>query len=329
MYTLQKIGKFLFALIVIGTLSFIVYYNREKYIPTYENLKTYVGYDKPCSKPIVYFIDKFDPEFGQTKSEFENNLNQAVSMWNKAVGKELFKYSPNEAQNMSNLSKRKLSVNLIFDQRQETTNKLKVIDSNISNSKDSYENLKARFDALKIIYNNQKTALQTMVTIYESDKVSYQKDVIYWNNKGGAPKEQYAQLENKRLALNIQVQKINTANKGLGSTVADLNALVASLNSLNKDINQKIGTFNTVSTSNGSEFQEGEYVSDQNGQRINIYQYNDNTKLIRVLAHEFGHALGLDHVADPRAIMNAYNLDSSTNLSNDDLFALRIICEEN
>jgi plasmid maintenance system antidote protein VapI len=326
---LQKVGKYLFILIIFSTFSFIFYVNREKYIPIYENIKTYIGYDKPCSKPIIYFIDNFDPAFGQSKKEFEDNLNQATMMWNNVMGKELFKYSPDEAVNMSNLSKWKLSINLIYDKRQETTDKLKVIDSNIKNSKDSYENLKAQFDALKITYNNQKSNIQSMITSYELAKAEYQKNVSYWNNKGGVPKNQYTQLENDRVSLNNQAQKINEANAALNTTVNELNSLVNSLNSLTKDINQKIGTFNTVSTSNGSEFQEGEYVSDQNGQRINIYQYSNKTKLIRVLSHEFGHAIGLDHIDNPKAIMNAYNLDSSTNLSTDDISALRKICMMN
>ena len=329
MSSIQKIGKFIFVLIIVSTLGFILYVNREKYIPVYEDLRTYIGYDEPCSRPIVYFIDNLDPRFGQTKTELENNLRQATMMWNNAIGKELFRYSPKKKKNISNLSKWKLSVNLIYDERQKTTDELKIIDSNISNSKDNYENLKARFDALKITYNNQKDTVQSLINTYESDKASYQKDVNYWNSVGGAPKDQYEQLEKKRLSLNNQVKNINENNTKLNTITADLNSLVVSLNSLNKDINQKIGTFNTVSTSNGLEFQEGEYVSDQDGKRINIYQYNNETKLIRVLAHELGHALGLDHVEDRKAIMNAYNLDHSTNLSTEDLAALNKICEVN
>jgi hypothetical protein len=329
MSSLQKIGKFIFVLIIASTLGFILYVNREKYIPVYEDLRTYIGYDKPCSRPIVYFIDNLDPKFGQTKTELENNLRQATLMWNNAIGKELFKYSPEEPENMSDLSKWKLSVNLIYDERQETTDELKIIDSKISNSKDNYENLKARFDALKITYDNQKNTVQSLINTYELDKANYQKDINYWNSVGGAPKDQYEQLEKRRLLLNNQVKNINDINTKLNTTTADLNSLVVSLNSLNKDINQKIGTFNTVSTSNGLEFQEGEYVSDQNGKRINIYQYSNETKLIRVLAHEFGHALGLDHVEDKKAIMNAYNLDHSTDLSTEDLVALNKICEVN
>lgn len=109
--------------------------------------------------------------------------------------------------------------------------------------------------------------------------------------------------------------------------VAELNSMVSTLNSLTSNINQKIDTFNTISMTNGPEFQEGEYISDESGYRINIYQYSDYTKLIRVLAHEFGHALNIDHTEDKESIMYAYNLDSALKLSTVDIEALRSVCE--
>ena len=45
-------------------------------------------------------------------------------------------------------------------------------------------------------------------------------------------------------------------------------------------------------------------------------------------AHEFGHALGIDHVEDKQSIMHAYNLESNIKLTTDDINALRAVCEE-
>lgn len=326
MRIISKIGKILFALLVIATLSFIVYYNRAKYYTAYENVRLAVGLDKPCTKPIIYYIGDFDQRFGQSKIEFENNLAKASSIWNNAIGKTLLEYSATNPSTPDN-SKSELRINLIYDDRQEVTNKLKVVNSTIDNSKDSYESLKARFDLLKTKYENQKMNLETLEKSYESQKASYEKDVAYWNNKGGAPQKVFAELETKRIDLNSQVQKINSASQELNSTVTELNSMVNNLNSLTKDINQKIGTFNNISLTNGPEFQEGQYISDENGNRINIYQYNNYTKLIRVLAHEFGHALNIDHVEDEESIMYPYNLDSALKLSPADIQALQNVCE--
>ncbi len=327
MNLLKKIGNTLLLLIVIGSCIAIIYVNKAKIVPAYENLLTITGLYEPCSKPIIYYIDQIDSRFGQSEEEFKNNLIIATTIWNNALGKELFRYSKEEADKMSNLSRRKLSVNLIYDQRQHTTEQLKVIGSTIDSNKDSYENVKARYDNLKIEFNTKKQEIEVLVSKYEVAKTNYEKEINYWKNKGGAPEQQYSKLEKERASLNAMIQTINSKNQELNKIVNELNNLVATLNSMNKDINKQIGEFNKVSLTNGPEFQEGEYVLDENGQRINIYEYKDLNKLIRVLAHEFGHALDIDHVEGQNSIMNAYNSSANTNLTIEDITALKAVCK--
>ena len=72
------------------------------------------------------------------------------------------------------------------------------------------------------------------------------------------------------------------------------------------------------------EFTQGDYT----GTAINIYQYDAEDELTIVLAHEFGHALSLDHVLNAHSIMY-YFMDEQQvgkGLSTEDIAEFNRIC---
>ena len=102
----------------------------------------------------------------------------------------------------------------------------------------------------------------------------------------------------------------------LNAKVANYNASVAALNAVVQQYNQ----------SAGHTFEEGEYVRDFAGERINIFEFIGDTQLERVLAHEFGHAIGLGHNSDPKSIMYAQNESGNLIPTAADLSALKAVC---
>ena len=300
-------------ILVIGSL----YYYRE---PLINFGKQQFNLFKPCSFPITYSIGNFDEKFSINKTKFLSDINRAEKIWETEAHKELFQYIETGGT---------LTVNLTYDERQATTDKLREIGIVISNNKESYNALEAKYNALTTAYEQQKEKFERDAQYLERIKNEYEKEVTHWNNQWGAPKDEYKKLQEKRAQVNALVAHLNKSWETLNNQADMINSLAVAINQLISELNLNVKKYNTTSGENGEEFDEGEYVRDTSGERINIYQFSNDTKLIRVLTHEFGHALWLIHVDDPRAIMYRLNQDESETLTEADITELTKICRLN
>jgi len=309
----KVILKFFTGLFIVLLFLGFGYYYQADIVRLWQELS---GQLKPCQQPIAYSIQNIDPLFGLTKAAVENNVGQAEKIWEAPINKQLFQSSPTGA----------LKINLVYDYRQKATDALRKMGIVINDDRASYDILKAKYDSLLAEYKKEKAQVDALTAAFDKNKIAFEAEANYWNSRGGAPKTEYNLLEQKRADLNNQVTAINQANDSLNSLIDTVNSAGIVLNKLITTLNLQIGDYNTVGSSTGKKFTEGEYVRDANGTTINIFQFNDASQLRRVLAHELGHALGLEHLPNSKAIMYYLNEGVNEKLTADDLAALKTMC---
>ena len=252
-------------------------------------------------------------KFNVARSTVITNLDDVALLWNTA--------HPNLLKRVDKGGD--VVISFVYDERQRTTIRNERLKRQIDEQKNQLNALKYTIEATQSEYDSKSADVQSKTTAYLARLKAYQENVDSWNARGGAPKEIYDGLKQEQLLLEVERLNLNNA-------IADLNALAERIkntsgkhNAVVADVNAKVETINK---STNREFEEGVY--DPNSNTITIYEFESPLSLKRVLAHELGHAVGIDHVAGKDSIMYAYNDSKVFELSPEDISALTAVCKQ-
>jgi predicted Zn-dependent protease len=246
----------------------------------------------PCARPIAYNLGVFDAGFNISRANFVSAVSEAENIWEALYGKDLFVYKPDDTSSSD------LKINLVYDYRQATTKNLSKLSEAVEENQANYDQLKIKLSALK--------------NDYDKDRKDFEARLAAWNRSSRTDKNEFNKLQSMQNNLNNEID--------------DINALVTQINRIAKDLNLTAEKYNDINDARGETFEEGFYMSDGFSRNINIYEFENHTKLVRVIAHELGHALGLDHVPGKNSIMYEVNQGTVLALSAEDKAALTALC---
>jgi len=269
----------------------------------------------PCARPIKYHLGTFDKSFGVSKESFLKAVSSAEDLWEKKEGKDLFEYTDKDG----------FSVNLIYDDRQAITERDTLLKANIADNSNLADSVRSELLALERQYDLASARYEKMLADFNNEQNAYLQRVKALNKKGGASGNEYQELTAERNRLSSGIAVIEEQRNEVNAIAQERNDLAKKYNLVAADINEKVDIVNQTA---GERFDVGEYISDKEGERINIFQFENRDKMIRVLAHEFGHVLGIEHVSDPSSIMYELNVGTKVSLGTGDISALKELCEK-
>lgn len=245
-----------------------------------------------CDRPQSYKIGSIDDRFGIEKDGLLKSVQIAAGKWSDEQGKDLFVYDPDNGD---------LTINLVYDDRQALTSQIGDLHDKLQTEKDNIDPQIAEFEK--------------RVQDFKGRIASLNEKISYWNSRGGAPEGEFDKLYSEQQALK--------------SEQADLDAMAERLNRSTNEYNTQVGELNkTVNTFNSAikvRPEEGLYNGKDN--TITIYFMADSKELLHTLTHEFGHALGIDHLSNPNAIMY-YQTNNQLDLVQEDKKALAFACRD-
>ncbi|MDD2806613.1 MAG: matrixin family metalloprotease [Elusimicrobiales bacterium] len=270
----------------------------------------------PCSKPVTYAIGAIDPAFNVSPEEFRDYLKDAEAVWEAAAGRDLFALVPGGAD---------LTVNMVYDKRQAALDKLKGLGLLTDQSLAAYKLLKERYDGLIAELDPRQAALAARLADYKKGEAEYNGIVAVYNQRGAATRRQLEKLQRAKGLLEREFAAIKRLEREVNSDIDLLNALATTLNQLIVELSLNAEQYKREGSALGV-YEEGLYIVEGGLRRIDIFKNAGRAQLTRLLAHELGHALNIDHVPGPESLMYPMNRGVVLALFPDDLAALDQAC---
>ncbi|WP_138429907.1 matrixin family metalloprotease [Fodinibius saliphilus] len=287
----------------------------DPFYPYYQNYPQ----TEPCGKTITYRIANIDIKYNISNSELKQVMRKVESLWEQPIGEDLLQYKKNG----------EIGIHLIYGGEQHLENdnkfpqhiKIKTLENRIKLIRRSYKRLSKR-------YKEKSEEMEKALAKYNKAAKRYNRKIEELKKNGGIPSSKKQEIEQiqrmpkqlKDKAINLK-QTAESLRQRSNKKSKELDDLLDRRNEMIAEYNSRFGE--------AQRFNQGQYLVTGNRKRINIYQFSTRAELTILLAHETGHALGLDHVDNPRSIMhivltkqNIFDLS----LTEEDINALRKRC---
>lgn len=273
----------------------------------------------PCSDPLTFRVGDIDERFLITDDELAGLIQDVAEIWSDAADTMVVVYDENGD----------IAVNLVYaevqqlsDREKQHRGRLEHEEFSITVLGNEYQRMNREYEAEVARYEEDSRNLQLRI-----DRMN--EWVVQKNNEGGFNEQDLDQYENRKKEIDRVKRELARREITLEQRADELNEKIDFLNDKIERKNKLVDDYNRMFTG-VRKFTQGAYEWTADSRSINIFHFIGRDELRLVLAHEIGHALGINHVQNPRSVM--YELMGSQarpgiELTDEDIQALQNICQ--
>lgn len=271
-----------------------------------------------CVETITWKIGSIDSRFEMDDDSLKNIVQSVSDLWSRAAGYNVIAYDP----------RGEIELNIYYTDQQQYTEDEEQLSSKIERQRQRYYSLNMMYQRQKSIYEDQEAKFNKKQGEYNATVESYNQTLSRIRTAGVRSRELDEQLKRLRRDVEVMGTEIAVMRQNLQEQNSELQSLSERLNRRADVLNELIYQYKKR-FSRWRTFYQGVYLNVGSKRKINVYQFDDVGRLKLVLAHEFGHALGLKHVGNPKSVM--YYLTDRQNtadlqLSEEDIREIQFRC---
>jgi hypothetical protein len=255
-----------------------------------------------CRVPLSWSLAELDDAFGLAREEAEAAIRQAAGVWNDVAGRTLFHHDERDG----------FPIRFVHDERHAAIQASLQRRAELDEQRRLISERRADLEAAGAELARARAEHDRQVDDLERRMATHRQEVRYWNERGGAPEAQLRELRQAEEALARERAQVNARADSLNEEARRVNRETDQLNRMVEDFNRASAG---GAEAGGGRIESGRYHESRRTigswvvsveREIQIFQFDDRNHLIRVLAHELGHALQLGHVGEPGALMYIY-----------------------
>jgi hypothetical protein len=272
-----------------------------------------------CQVPIAYAIGEVDARFDLSRPRFREAVRDAARLWEAAAERELFVHRPGA----------EFRIHLRYGAIQQATARIRDLEADADALRQRIAAGKERLREARRGLRRAAEPLEERVRAFNREQEAFRARVRRLKKAGDPSARQARALRERQRELQQRAEELRTQRARIAERQQRVQRLAAEVNALVEQHNRRVRKARELAGPD-RQLHQGRYERRPGGlEQITVNHFDDPAQLRFVLAHELGHALGLGHVDEPRAVMHYLNEDADDarpSLTAADRAALRRAC---